>query len=1239
MRRHRLIRGFTVACAFWCALLIGAVGIGNISDYKAMINDVLGVNASFSGSADDYAFVSEYEDTISLLTERKRIAEQIGEEGSVLLKNDGALPMNATSSTPKRVTVLGSRAYTYDANGNLRDSSLAFYGGIVGSPIRQQTVTVKEGKINLPITLENAFASEHMEINPALVQTYTGKNFPSLVKGSEANGSSGDAFSINEPSISLADCGNYGNYSDACFVVIGRASGEGREYLPGQQGIENKNDGSKSALGLSNDERNLIRIANQIAPGKVIVLINSAVAMEIEDLKNDDLLNERLGITDKNERVSVNAVLWIGLPGSYGMNGVARVISGTVSPSGHLSDTYAVDASASPAAINFGTTSSKGDFTWNSSYFTGNDNAHYVVLAEDLYTGYYYYETRYADIVENNRGNASSTKGGMGYGEPQNATEWKYEYEVSYSFGYGLSYTTFEQSIVANSFTADYDNKTVSVDVLVKNTGNVKAKSAVQLYMQSPYTKYDIEHGVEKSAIQLVAVDKVELEPGEETTVTLTTYMKYLGSYDKTVSHDGVTGGYILENDDYYFAIGNGAHEALNNVLAARGFGDSNKIFVENNPSFKIENGTAVWRPELEFTSAGINATLLSVSEGGKTIENQLADADYNYFKNNTVTYLSRNAWDTTFPEPYARLGVTNEMELYLNNRVYQLQYGSSNVEFGVDHSEDEDENGVPYKNLTIADMKLADFDDERWDYLIAQITFDEAWALAPYGGTSCNMFLSVNAPEVWQIDGPNGNITRSLGNKANKDGNLMVVSNNDPNADYMSADMPCEPMTAATFNPDLLEEQGKAYGEDMLWSRNGIIWAPGMNLHRTPFNSRNHEYYSEDPMLTNILGTRFVRGGLSKGAILAAKHFAFNTQESFREGLSQMMEEQSARELELRAFQGIFEDVNYVNPTSGTEHDALGLMSSFSRIGVCGVNAHTGLMKNILRGEWGFKGLSSTDMVVGGKFFNPQDAVINNVTFMATSNGDNLLNSYWPEYNNKDNVKNDPALCQALHENMHYYMYALANSSALNGISPDTVMTEPVYWWQTALVVGSAVLGTATVGLIVLACILKLRNKEDGILPNKIRVYKPLGGFILLAIGLMFAIVAFALYFATYGALGYSHDYWVIAMVVIALWSFVCLLVNGLLAGNKPFFLDFFYVILAFTLTYATIRFITPCLSPIGIYFTVHNMGDVEANALGVPRAIAAVVFFLLTIVCLRVASFIKLMQEKKEVGNVEKK
>ena len=1081
-KRYKLFRGLTVICAFLCALLIGLIMIGSVADYKAMINDVLGVSGSFAGNAEAYAYTSDYKDTTELLTRRKEIAEQIGEEGCVLLKNEsGALPLTAKDGGNK-VTVLGSRAYTYDraaapstdkdkiekdakrnlrvteekkGDGSPKANSLAFYAGIVGSPIVRQTVTTDGGTISLPVTIEDAFANQGIEINPQMFNFYGDKPYPSPVDGSEANGSSGGPFSSHETKLELSDCGDYRSYSDACFVVIGRMSGEGREYVPGINGVLDKTDGARSALGLSDDERKLIEVANQIAPGKVIVLINSAVAMEIDELKNDP---------------AVNSILWIGLPGSYGMNGVARVISGAASPSGKLSDTYAVDASASPAAQNFGTDAQNGSgsFTWsNGGSYNNADNSHYVVLAEDIYTGYYYYETRYTDCVEG-KGNASSATG-TGYGEAGSAS-WNYDKEVSYSFGYGLSYSEFTQEIVADSLTADYENKTVSLDVKVKNNGTKTAKEVIELYVQSPYTQYDIDRGIEKSAIQLVSFEKAELESGEEKTVTLTCDMKYFASYDKTVNHDGHTGGYILESGNYYFAIGNGAHEALNNILSKKGIEES-KLYLEDGSSINA-NGAVLWNPDLQFDADGVNSQLFASSDNGTLVYNRLSDADYNYFNKDTVTYLSRSDWEGTFPKAYTGLTVTSGMYDFLDSKVYKFSVGTVETQFGVDHSEEEDEDGNPMENLSIADMKLAAYDDERWEYLVEEITFDEAWAFSPYGGTYCNSFLSVNAPEVWQIDGPNGNITRGIGVKAVNSGPLAVKSN-DPNYNYMSADMCCEPMTAATWNKELLKEQGEIYGENMLWSRNAIIWAPGMNLHRTPFNSRNHEYYSEDAMLSNHLGRAFVEGGLSKGAILAAKHFAFNTQESFREGLCQFMEEQSARELELRAFQGITEDAVFVN-SLGNEIGSLGLMTSFSRIGVCGVNAHTGLMKEILRDEWGYKGLSSTDMVVGGRFFNPQDSIMNNVTFMATSNAENLLNNFWKDYSNKSKVKSDPVLCKALSENMHYYMYAIANSSALNGIDANTVITNTLYGWQIAIIIVCCLFGLLTLAGATLCVLMK---------------------------------------------------------------------------------------------------------------------------------------------------------------------
>ena len=713
-KKRRIFRGLSVVLAFLCALCFCAEMIAtSSSDYKSMVDGIFGENAAVSGNAESYAFTSEYESTTELLTRRAEIAVQLAEEGSVLLKNNGALPLKAQPSDEVKVTMLGSRAYTYKANGELRDTVngkiYSFYAGITGSHIRgRQTVTLESGKLDLPVTPEYAFNNEGIKINPAGVQFYSNQPFPSYVSGSEANGSQGAPYAVNEPEVSKSNFGNTDEYNDACIVVIGRSSGEGREYFPGSYGVADKSDGSQSSLHLSDDERNLIRVASEISD-KVIVLINSAVAMEIDELKEGALAD------------LADAVLWIGLPGMYGMLGVANLLSGDASPSGRLSDTYAVDASASPAAQNFGVTSPSGNgsFTWSEStksYYTYADNNHYVVLAEGLYTGYYYYETRYMDAVEGN-GNAKSAAG-AGRGKGADGL-WKYENEIAYPFGYGLTYSTFTQEFVANkdgeTFVYDPETDSVTVQVKVTNTGSYPAKEVVQLYGHSPYTAYDRAHGVEKAGIQLLTFGKTQtLYPASEADedkpnfeiVTLTADLKYLASYDKTAQHDGKTGGYILEDANYYFAIGNGAHEAVNNVLLLKDASNASKIFSESWETPSAAKAM-VWNPATESAltaktngafADGVNAALLSTTESGYTVENQLADADYNYFNANTVTYLSRNDWAGTFPKSYVSLDVKDGMRKYLGTspsnggRVYEFTSGgSSGVNFGVDHSEDED--------------------------------------------------------------------------------------------------------------------------------------------------------------------------------------------------------------------------------------------------------------------------------------------------------------------------------------------------------------------------------------------------------------------------------------------------------------------------------------------------------------------------------------------------------------------
>lgn len=1083
------LRGLSVLTAFLCAVMFGAFMIGS-GDYKSMIDQALGVSgAAGSMAAEDYAFQSDYDSTTEMMTARRAVATELEAEGAVLIKNNEtgegktSLPLFDYGETGSaNVTLLGTRAYTYDASGNRRDypeggnGQSSVYGGLTGSIVRPSTVTTTDGVVDVPVTLEEALAENGININPDAKRAYDGKPFGSFPGGSEGNGSSGSPFNPNEPSITKNECGNYSAYSDAAIVFLGRASGEGRDYLPGTYGMSGTG-GNTSALGLYDSELALIDVASEISDN-VIVLLCSAVAMDIDSLKNDD---------------RVDSVLWIGLPGAYGMEAVADIIAGKISPSGKLPDTYAVNASYSPAAQNFGTHSPDGTaiaYSNKSSY--GNvawraNSEHYTVFAEGLYVGYRYYETRYYDTVYGN-GNASAQTGSS------TGNAWKYEDEVAYSFGYGMSYVDFDESIVPGSLKVDLEARTVSVDVSVTNNGSMPAKYVAQLYVQSPYTDYDkdivqingtSQRRVEKSAVQLLSFEKKEIAAGATETITVTGDLKYVASYDKTAVHtdengEQLTGGYILEAGDYYFAIGNGAHAALNNIIALQGGSFYAEEWETPDASSAVScdlSGYEGWSDD----GNGVSTSLIAqTSEDGEYVHNRMENADYNYYKSGTVTYLSRSDWSGTFPRTYTSLEVTDGMVNSLNNHEYDFKSGAVTTTFGYDHSEDiDEETGEPMENLSVADLKLAAFDDERWDYLLDQVTFYEAWFLSPYGGTENEAIVSVNAPTAWQIDGPNGNVTSTLRSNRSKTSGLYAISADDPNANVYTCDMPCEPIIAATFSKELARREGDMFGEEMIWSGNAMQWAPGMNLHRTPFNSRNHEYYSEDSMLTNLIGRSVIEGGLEKGAILAPKHFAFNSQESFREGLGQFMEEQSARELELRGFEGALSDAK-VTREDGTTVGALGAMTTFSRIGVVGGNGHTGVMKGILRGEWGFKGLSSSDMVVTGEFFTIQDAAINNVTFMASTGPESLLSQYWTDWNDQNKVRSDPDMCEALRDNMHYYLYALANSSALNGISPDFVVTNSMSWWQVALIAIGAALAAIAAALAALYVISVVRARKS---------------------------------------------------------------------------------------------------------------------------------------------------------------
>ena len=444
---RRAWRGATTVLASVLALSICAQPI--VNGFRTDIDKFLGTKSTklvteSTDGVDLYTYKSDYSSTTELLQAIQDLGERMNEEGTVLLKNNGALPLSADEMS--KVSLLGFSSY------------FPVQGGDMGS-----SLAVNEGTDADTIDFVGALAAKGYTINPTLQQMYTSATMQESFK-SEIQSWGGTQtyyrivaptttgyFTSKEPSqaaMNAADSGWKDSMNDynVMIVTIARAAGENRSYMPGKAGVDpSQNLNQTDPLGLSDDERALIDAAVEAKKangGKVIVLLNNASAMEVQELKDND---------------GVDAMLEIGLPGGYGFYGVADVLSGAANPSGHLADTYVVTNANAPSAQNY------GDNEWTNANSDINMNSE-LVEAENIYIGYKYYETRYADTVLG-QGNASDSVGSS------TGKAWNYDDEVTYPFGYGLSYTTFTQTL--DELNVDTNQNTVTAKVTVTNTGDV----------------------------------------------------------------------------------------------------------------------------------------------------------------------------------------------------------------------------------------------------------------------------------------------------------------------------------------------------------------------------------------------------------------------------------------------------------------------------------------------------------------------------------------------------------------------------------------------------------------------------------------------------------------------------------------------------------------------------------------------------------------------------------------------
>lgn len=980
------------------AILLVVAFIGNniAQNYASIINLYLNTSTYklIKGETDEDTeyFKSDFASEAELVAFEQELCATVEAEGATLLKNDNnALPLGQ-----------GAKVSLFS-----HSSVDLMYGG---------TGSGKVDTSSAP-TLKTALENVGISINETLWDFYSSEEIDSKYSRLMAGEISDDytnstaEFLANEVPWNLVEnaaASSFADYGDAAIVVFARSGGEGSDLPSGDNGSGlnwiSSPDGNY--LALTKEETDMLSALKDLKDKgifkKIVVLLNSSNAIQL-DFLNPSICGKDYGI---------DACMWIGDVGQTGAIGVGRLLAGEIAPSGSLADTFYYDNLQNPAVVNFYaqeyTNAAEmglgvGDYqsTWGlmKNYNVTN---YYSVYQEGIYLGYRYFETRYEDKV-------------MGTG---NAGSFDYSKIVAYPFGYGMSYTTFEYSGYSVTPTDDGFN----VSVTVKNTGNAAAKKTVQVYFQSPYTQYDKTNGIEKASVELCGFDKTDtLAPGASETVNVFVPLSELRTYDANNA-----GTYILDAGDYYFTVANGSHEAVNNILAAKGYSVRDGMDTDGNASLAEK-----WVCDTQDNE------IFAVSKStGAAINNLFNEADPNKASASpgTVTWLSRSDWSGTYPTTSNRnWAATQEM----TDQLAYICYDPANYE-KVDMPTLGANNG-----LTLASLIGKSYDDPMWQDLLDQLTFDEMAECITLGFHTTAAIPSIAKAATHDENGPQGLTASLLGGAS-----AMCYTSED--------------VMAATFNTELIHQVGLCIGEDCLSANHSGLYGPGINMHRTPYSGRNFEYFSEDPFLAGTICAHEVQGIQSKGVYVYMKHVALNDSETFRMGVATWINEQTAREI-------------YLEPAAKAVEDggAAGVMNAFNRWGNTWSGAYRPLQTDFLRGELGMTGITITDYSGCSYYMSTPDGLLG---------GSNLWDSSEREIHTTQlsTYRDDPVIVSAMRDALHRILYTVANSNAMNGLSSADRMEVVTPLWQIAVYAVMALGAIGTIcGIVMLVKTNKARKSD----------------------------------------------------------------------------------------------------------------------------------------------------------------
>lgn len=614
------------------------------------------------------------------------------------------------------------------------------------------------------------------------------------------------------------------------------------------------------------------------------------------------------------------------------------------------------------------------DFTKNPSFV--NFGTGCLPDTTDKYDGGMYYSVDYEEGIYV----------GYRYYETRGETDGEdwYNANVVYPFGYGLSYTTFDWTVGDASASEIELGTTITVPVTVKNTGSVAGKEVVQLYASAPYTL----GGIEKAHKVLVGFAKTKLlQPGESETVTVSFDPYSAASYDYRDANSNGFSGYELEAGEYTLYVSRNAHESEKAIVL--------------NLAVDVQIGT--------------DPTTDSEVVNRYTDSENFLDSDWQL-----DTMLSRADWEGTWPTPQTAQQHAGTDRLYEEIR-------------SEEHNNPTDFDSEEYPwfgeepTLTLRDLlpsaeaedyePVVSYDDERWEELMMGCDEEEMIALINNGAYHTLAMESVGLPATIHGDGPSG--FTCFMSKEQVNGTCQYVS---------------EPVMASTWNINLMNELGEAIGEEGTIGDKATgqpyssIYAPGVNIHRSPFGGRCSEYFSEDPFISGMMGAAEVQGIQSRGVLPTVKHFVANEQETHRSigGDLSWLSEQALREIYLKPFE-------YTVKLGETR----GIMTSFNRIGTRWTGGDYRLLTEILRNEWGFNGLVICDFNTIPQYMIPR------MMFYAGGSLDlaTQQSAMWMECDTSD-AGDAIVLMRAVKD----VMYALVNSNAMNA---EVIGYNPPIWQE----------------------------------------------------------------------------------------------------------------------------------------------------------------------------------------------